>query len=321
MLALLIVVFCLPFFGFGDFAASWRVFINGSTWIPFSPYVNRIEDASKLKRLDGTKVVFEDMALFWKGYGAVVVPHLTKGDELQNLKIASGGSGYGSNVKATVVGAGANQFELGEVTVRDGRIVAVEIIRVGTWYHSSKVFCDDEVLPFSGTSQIKYQNGQIMESRKYLEGELHGTWSKWKRNGIPLFDKEYVRGLRHGSHMYWTGQTIDPKDYDPRAEETDFTSLWSEVNEQAKDKFNGNHPSQESNDWVIDEYGSQGGVIGPKLQENWKRNKLHGVVKGFDSRGEKTFEDEFASGKRIKHKSYDPGMKWKLPTHLSTWAD
>ena len=109
--------------------------------------------------------------------------------------------------------------------------------------------------------------------------------------------------------------------YQPKDGANNFTSLWMEINEQAKDKFQGNHPSQESNAWVVDAFQSQGGIMGPKLQESWKMNKLHGVCKGFDSRGEKIFEDEFAAGKRIKHKTFDPGVKWKLPNHLSTWAD
>jgi len=317
---LAVAAFFLQFGSVDGFAANWQTFNNGSTWMPFSPYGNRVEKPSRLKRCDATQVVFEDQSLFWKGQGAVAIPKLNKDGELERLIITTGGSGYGPKVTAKIVGAGADQFELGEVAVRDGRINGVGIEKAGRWYDSPRMFFEDENLPYSGTTEIKYRNGQPMERRQYLEGELHGKWSKWKYNGIPLFEREYVRGLKHGAYTLWHGNPIDPKDYKSSAEENDYASLWMEVNELAKEKFEGNHPSRESNEWVIDTYKNKGGSLGAKLLAHYDNNRLHGRCEGFDKRGETTFKDEYRSGRRVAHKTYDPGTKWDLPNNLSRWA-
>ena len=315
-----LAILFLQFGGVAGFAASWYDFTNGSTWIPFSAYGNRVEDISKLRRFETTHVVFEDQSLFWKGIGAVAVPQLNKEGELEQLVITSSGSGYGSVVKARISGAGAEQFEMGEVTVRNGRILAIEILKTGKWYDSPRMFVQGDQLPFSGTAQIKYRNGQLMESRKYLEGELHGKWSKWKYNGIPLFEKDYVRGLKHGTHMHWYGNPIDPNDYKV-ANENAYASLWLEVNEKAKQEFEGQYLSQESNDWMIETYKDRGGSLGPKLHENYAGNRRHGSCEGFDEYGQTIFKDEYTTGRRTSHQSLDPGRKWKSLKRLSAWVD
>ena len=317
---LAIAAFFLRFGSVEGFAASWQTFNNGSTWIPFSPYGNRVESTSNLKRDDATHVVFDDQSLFWKGQGAVAVPKLSEDGQLEQLIITSGGSGYGPMVIARIDGAGTDQFKLGEVMVSDGRIQSVGILKTGRWYDSPRMFFEDEKLPYSGTAEIKHRNGQPMERRQYLEGELHGKWSRWKYNGMPLFERDYVRGLKHGTHMLWYGDPIDPKDYRSSAERNAHASLWMEVNELAKEEFEGEHPSQESNEWAINTYKNKGGTLGPKLLAHYDNNQPHGLFEGYDEHGETIFKDEYQSGRRVHHRTYDSGTKWNLPRNLSVWA-
>ena len=308
-----LIAFFLKFGGITGFAESWQSFSNSSTWLPFSPYGNRLVEASKLSRFVATNVVFEDQSMFWKGQGAVAVPKLNADGELDYIKIIAGGSGYGPKVTARIAGAGFRQFELGETTVRNGRIVAVEIVKAGKWYDSPRIFCEDEKLPFSGTSEIKYRTGQIMDRRQYLEGELHGKWSRWKYNGIPLFEKEYSHGLKEGTHMYWYGEPSDPKDYKSKPDgksnpdKKTYVSLWVEVNEKVKEAFKGKNPSrQELNEWVVEKYKAQGGSFGLERLEHYEANLRHGLFEGYDKRGNKIFKDEYIEGKRTKHKAMDP---------------
>jgi len=316
-----IAAFFLRFGSVDGFAASWQTFSNGSTWIPFSPYGNRVETPSKLKRYDATHVVLEDQSLFWKGQGAVAVPQLNEDGQLEQLIITYGGSGYGPMVIARIAGAGTDQIKLGEVMVSDGRIQSIDILKTGRWYDSPRMFFKGENLPYSGATEIKFRNGQPMERRQYLEGELHGKWSRWKYNGMPLFERDYTRGLKHGTHMQWYGEPIDPKDYKSSVEENPYPSLWTEVNELAKEEFQGKHPSQESNEWVINAFKNKGGSLGPKLLVHYNNNRLHGPCEGFDEHGETMFKDEYQSGRRVQHKSFDSGTKWSLPRNLSIWAE
>lgn len=311
ILVLGVLSFFLKFGGVEGFVASWQRFTNGSTWMPFSPYGNRVEDVSKLSRKSATHLVFKDQGLFWKGQGATAIPKLDEEGILEQFIVTSGGSGYSSLVTAAIGGAGTSQFEIGEVTVRNGQVVAVAISKTGKWYDSPRTFIEGEMLPFSGVAEIKYRNGQLMERRQYLEGELHGKWSKWKSNGIPLFEKEYLRGLKEGTHMYWYGEPIDPKDYkskdNAKLEKKTYVSLWVEVNEAVKEHFKGKHPSSsESNEWMIEQYKSKGGSFAPQLLEHYEKNKRHGLFEGYDSMGNKIFKDEYEAGKRIEHKTFDP---------------
>ena len=312
-LSVALFAFFLQFGSIDSFATSWRAFSNGSTWMPFSPYASRVVDASKLRRYDATHVVFEDQSLFWKGIDAIAVPKLNANGELEELVLSTGGSGYGSKVIAIIKGAGADQFILGEVKVRDGHVIAVDVLKAGKWYDSSRMFYDGERLPFSGVAEIKYRNGQLMEQRKYLVGQLHGKWSKWKNNGIPLFEREYDHGNKHGTHMEWYGEPIDPKDYKSGGEEgaqlekKTYVSLWVEVNEKAKEEFDGKQASQqEINDWTINTYQQKGGSFAPKLLKHYEHNQRHGLFEGYDEKGNKIFKDEYIEGKRVDHKTFDP---------------
>ncbi len=310
ILVLGIFTFVLRYENVEGFVAEWEACTNDSTWMPFTNYGNRVENASKLTKLNATYVVFEDNSLFWKGQGAVAVPKLNGEGELERLIITASGSGYGPVVTARIDGAGASQFELGNVMVRDGRIKGVAVVKTGRWYDTPRTFFDGDKLPYSGTTEIKYRNGQPMERRQYLEGELHGKWSKWKYNGIPLFERGYEYGLKHGTHMSWYGNPVDPKDYKSASEDTAkrkkkiYVSLWAEVNEAAEEEFEGDHPSPKKlNEWVIEKYKSEGGTFGQQLLEHYEKNQRHGLFEGYDKKGNKIFKDEYEDGKRTKHKN------------------
>lgn len=316
-----IAAFFLHFGSLDGFAASWHAFSNGSEWLPFSPYNTRIENFSSLKRYDATQVVLEDQSLFWKGKGAVVDPKLDDNGKLQYIVIKSGGYGYGPVVSARIIGAGSDQFQLGEVVVVGGHIQSIEVLRTATWYDSPRAFVEGEELPYSGTAEIKYRNGQLMEIRQYLEGQLHGKWQRWRPNGIPLFEKRYVHGQKHGSHMEWYGEPNDPSNYKvSTGSRSTRASLWLEVNEMAGEEFRGSYQSQELNDWIIETYQNKGGSFGPKSVGHYTSNRPHGLFESFDKNGERISKDEYRNGKRTSHKSFDPGQKWKVPNTLSTWA-
>ena len=121
--------------------------------------------------------------------------------------------------------------------------------------------------------------------------------------------------------MSWYGNPIDPNDYKSGIEENTYASLWLEVNEKAKKEFEGKYLSQESNEWMIETYRDKGGSLGPKLFENYESNRRHGACEGFDKNGKTIFKDEYTTGKRISHHSFDPGRKWKSLKRLSAWVD
>jgi antitoxin component YwqK of YwqJK toxin-antitoxin module len=311
---LALLYFFLRFGGPEDFVTWYKSFSNDNTWLPNNPYNNRIVGASKLSQLDATRVIFEDQSLFWHGHGASASAKLNEAGELEQLEIASAGSGYGEMVTARVVGAGANQFELGDVTVKNGGIVAIQILKTAKWYKSPHIFFEGESLPYSGTAEIKHRNGQLFERRQYLSGELHGKWEKWKSNGIPVFEKEFLHGLKHGTHMFWHGNPIDPKDYKTNKEassdpdEEKYPSLWVEINQKVQDEFKGKKGSQqERNDWMINTYKEKGGSFSPALLEHFENNKRHGLFEKYDDTGNKILKDEYETGKLIKHKAFDPG--------------
>ena len=72
---------------------------------------------------------------------------------------------------------------------------------------------------------------------------------------------------------------------------------------------------------MVDAFKARGGSFAPKLMETYDGNRLHGTCAGYDRRGELTFKDEYESGRRIKQKAFDPGLKWKMDRKLSRWAD
>ena len=313
VLVLGLISFFLLFGGIGGFTSWYKTKTNDKAWVPFSNYKNRVVDSSKIVLLDSTHVVLEDESMFWKGQGATVIPKFNDAGELEQLEITSGGSGYGAKVTARISGAGASQFELGEVTVQKGKVIAIKIKEIGKWYVSPRTFLAGDKLPYSGTVEIKHRNGQIFERRQYLSGELHGKWSKWKSNGIPIFDKEYIRGMKHGTHMYWYGEPIDPKDYKSvnakaKNNEKTYVSLWVEVNQKVKEKFKGKSPTQQEwNEWVVKTFQEKGGSFGPELLEHYDNNKRQGLFEKYDDSGNKIFKDEYEYGRLIKHKAFDPG--------------
>lgn len=303
---------------FGQFRDWWLRYSHDSTSLPGSPYNSRVADPESLLRKEATKVIFLDSNLFWKGSGATVGPEVNESGDVVSLVVTSEGSGYMPGTIAKVVGAGAEGFELGKVTVRDGKVKAVELIRAGTWFRTPRLYARDdetgqvEELPFSGTVELKFDGGQVHERKQYLVGELHGEWERFLRDGRRVYLREYAHGQRHGTHTYWFDEPIDPEDYnsagDAKPGTQTYASLWIEVHEDARRKFP-KHPSPKSNEWAVKQYESRGGSFQVELLEHYEKDEPHGLFEGFDRLGNKTFKDEYDHGLRISHKTYDKTKK------------
>ena len=41
--------------------------------------------------------------------------------------------------------------------------------------------------------------------------------------------------------------------------------------------------------------------------ENYDNNRRHGLLEGYDKKGEIILKDEYQTGKHVRHKTYDPG--------------
>ena len=295
----------------------WEEYTHDSDSMPWCPYSSRLEKASKLHILEASGVAFTDGNLFWKGEGATAGPELGKNGNVLSIVITSSGSGYSRNTEAKVTGAGSEDFELGKVSVEDGKIKAVALLRAGTWYKTPRVHARGidgrlEKLPFSGKSELKFDNGQIHERKEFLSGELHGEWERFRQDGIKVFSKEFQRGRKHGTHIYWFHHPTDPEDYktqsDAHLKKKIYASLWVEVHEDARKKFSA-YPSPKASAWILKEYESRGGSFQVKLLEHYEANLRHGLFEGFDHLGNQTFKDEYEHGHRLKHQIFDKVKK------------
>ncbi|MBT6850281.1 MAG: hypothetical protein HOA16_03710, partial [Opitutae bacterium] len=165
-----------------------------------------------------------------------------------------------------------------------------------------------EDLPFSGTTKLKFDNEQVHETKQYLSGELHGKWQRFKQNGIQVFDKEFTHGEKHGAHIYYFDDPIDPEDYktqsDAHLKKKIYASLWLEVHEEARRKFT-QYPTPEANEWAIKKYEQRGGEFRVHLLEHYENNRRHGLFEGFDYLGNPTFRDDYKEGLRVSHKTFD----------------
>ena len=74
----------------------------------------------------------------------------------------------------------------------------------------------------------------------------------------------------------------------------------------AKEKYGKNYPSAETKDWATETYESRGGSWDPKLLENYDNNRRHDLLEGYDKKVEIILKDEYQTGKRVRHKTYDP---------------
>lgn len=315
-LIITILAICFVFFGFAFlilFEASidktfnwWSSFSRDSHSLPYSPYKIRREDAAYLRIEDTNQVKFIDKHLFWKGTGAVALPELTKSGKLVNLIMKSGGTGYSNNVEAIVTGSMGNTFKLGRVAVRNGKITKVKVIKSSIWSSSPIAFWGNEELPYSGTIEKKFSNGQVMFQKKYLTGKLHGTWEMFKSNGLKVFSKEFIKGKKNGTHIFWYDEPKQPEGY-VYVKNNNIVNgtLWLEVNELAKEKYGLDYGTAKSNLYVMEQFWKRQGFQQVRLLEHWENNKKHGLFEGFDRFGSKTFKDEFKHGLRVKHRTFD----------------
>jgi len=291
--------------------AWWQDLARDSEVLPFAPYKSRVVDKSEIKTKGSNEFVVFDQHLFWKGSGAKLVPHLNQKNVVQNVIILDGGSGYSDIVSVHVTGAGGELFEFEPVTTYQGAISSVKLKKTSLWNEEPLVYAKDETQPLSGLVVSKFPGGQIIEQIPYLGGKIHGTIKSWNENGIPIHSKEYVRGKKHGTHIYWFARADDPEDYKPiKSENGDiYPTLWVKLLEDAKKKFKGKFGTHEANEWITFNYRRQGGEFPVRLLEHWKQNLRHGLFEGFDSIGNKTFKDDYKMGLRVKHKIFDKTKK------------
>ena len=310
-LAILIV-----FFGFAFiilFEASvdntlkwWESISRNSPTLPYSPYKMRREDAAHIRIEDANQIKFIDKHLFWKGTGAIALPELTKSGKLVNIIMKSGGAGYSNNVDVIVTGSMGNAFKLGHVVVQNGKVTDVKVIKSSIWHSSPTTFWGNEDLPYSGTIEKKFANGQVMFQKKYLAGKMHGKWEMFKTNGLKVFSKEFLEGKKNGTHLFWYDDPQQPDGYVYiKNNMIQNGTLWLEVNEQAREKYGNKYGTAESNDYVMEQFRRKQGYQQVRLLEHWNNNQKHGLFEGFDRFGSKTFKDEFKNGLRIKHRTFD----------------
>lgn len=292
---------------FDILASKWFNFTRNSEYLPFCPYKIRRENSAFLRFEEANRVVFKDNHLFWKGTGAKALAELTVSGKLVNLIVHEGGQGYSNQVMAYVVGANNHEFKLGDVKVREGKVVDVAVIKSSLWSQKPIAYFGNELDPYSGTIEQKFPSGQIIEETPFLSGKIHGVVLRYEERGIPVFSKEYYHGNKEGTHIYWYPNPIDPNDYVPKVEQGGdlIPSLWLKIRNDAKDKFGKKFGNHESNKWVVNKYKLQGGSFQVKLLEHWLENRKHGLFEGFDELGNKTFKDDYHKGLRIKHKTFD----------------
>jgi hypothetical protein len=302
----LVMGFIIIFEGnFKKVSIWWKEITRNSDWIYFCPYNERRVDAASLHFEEANGIVFIDKHLFWKGTGALAEPELTDENLLEEVSLKSGGSGYSDQVLARVTGAMANEFELGPVTVENGKVVKVGVKKTTAWNFIPLAFCGDEKFAFSGTVEEKFPSGQIIEESKYLSGELHGKIRKYNEKGIPLHEKDYLHGQKNGTHIYWYPKPMDPDDYKPsKSSDSELLpTLWLKLRKEAKGKFGRDFGRQKSNKWVVDNYKLQGGKFPVRILEHWQANLKHGLFEGYDKDFIQTFESDYEEGQRIKHKA------------------
>ena len=311
--AVLLATFLFSFFIAFDGSTSklflqWQSLTRDRPSLPFSAYKTRRVKQSNIEWKQPNKILFVDNHLFWKGKGAQALPELNSDGEIVSFVIVDGGYGYSDSVKAIAVGIHAENFSLGNPIVEKGKIKSLPILRPSMWYHEPLAFVKDESEPFSGVAESILPSGQIILETPFLMGKYHGNVLKYNTQGIPVFSKEYNKGEKHGTHIFWFQDPLDPDDYKPTKSKSGelLPSLWAKVKDDAVAKFGTrNIGSGDANKWIVKTYRIRGGEFQVQLLEHWKDNKRHGLFEGFDYLGNKTFKDEYKSGLRIKHKTFD----------------
>ena len=311
-LSALLATGCLSFFILfeGDTVQLknwWQNMVRDSEKLPFAPYKSRVVTKADIRTEDANELIIVDQNLFWKGSGEKIVPILDKDNTLMGFHVIKGGSGYSTKVKVFVGGASGDQFQIGPVDVKYGRISSVGVSKTAKWNNQPIVYVKDEKHPFSGIVESQYPGGQIIEQTPYLSGQIHGTQKGWNEYGIPLYSKDYYKGKKHGTHIFWHEKTEDPDDFVAiKSKQGEiYPTLWIKLREDAKKKYGDRFGSHEANEWVTFNYRRQGGDFPVKTLEHWKENLMHGLFEGFDQFGNKTFKDEYKMGLRVKHKTFD----------------
>jgi antitoxin component YwqK of YwqJK toxin-antitoxin module len=291
-------------------SAWWEKWSRDSATLPFSPYKKRRANAAELEFHGANKISVEDNRLFWKGDRADLMPEITTDGKLVKIIVASGGKGYSNSVTAKITGANHKEFKLGRVHINKGSIAKIEIIKSSTWTNEPLAYLRGEDAPYSGTIETKFPSGQIIEESNYLSGKRHGKVIRYDRTGIPVANKDYVHGKKHGTHIFWFPVTIEPSGYIPKVSKDGdlIPTLWTFLHLQAKEKFKDDYGSHESNQWVVQNYRLKGGSFQVKQLEHWEKNVKEGLFEGFDEFSNKTFKDEYKNGLRIKHKIFDKSI-------------
>ena len=311
VLSIILICFGLSFLilfdaSFDNSLKWWSSFSHDNPNLPYSPYKIRREDSAFLRTEEANKVNFIDKHLFWKGSGAVALPELTVSGKLVNLIIQSEGFGYSDDVEAVVTGCMGNEFKLGNILVEEGRIKKLEVLQSSIWHKTPKVFWGNEEIPFTGTTEKLFPNGQVMIQKQFLSGKIHGKWEEFMQNGLKVYSKDFQNGKKHGTHIFWHNEPLQPENYVYIDKITKAKgTLWLEVNEAAKEKFGSNYGKPESNEYVMKLFKQKQGYQQVKLLEHWDQNRKHGLFEAFDRFGNRTFKDEFKYGLRIKHKTFD----------------
>jgi len=60
-----------------------------------------------------------------------------------------------------------------------------------------------EEQPFTGISEVKYENGVISEREIYVQGKRNGLREKWFPDGMLSFQANYVNGVQDGTSKTW----------------------------------------------------------------------------------------------------------------------
>lgn len=278
----------------------WESFTRNKDWMPYSPYTNRIENADKLRIMDATQIKIVDNHLFWNGSGAIIVPEINQKGILINLQIKNCGVGYSQDVEAKITGSGQSDIHVSKISVKNGKITDIQLKERSNWYLLPTAFWGNERLPFTGIVEKKFPNGQNFTVQQYSNGLLHGVSKRFTSKGLPVYNLEYYKGLKHGTHIYYYDIPISP---DSVGESKN--TLWTEISDSYNDLEEDSKDISKVNEDLIETFRLKGGAFQIKLLEHWKNNRKDGLFEAFDRYGNKMYKDEYKLGLRINHRTFD----------------
>ncbi|MBT7650214.1 MAG: hypothetical protein HN553_04470 [Opitutae bacterium] len=278
----------------------WESFTRNKDWMPYSPYTNRIEDADKLRIMEATQIKIVDNHLFWNGSGAIIVPEINKQGTLVSLLIRNGGSGYSQDVEAKITGSGNGDIQINKISVKNGVITDIQLEGKSKWYLLPTAFWGNETFPFTGTVEKKFPNGQNLTIQQYSNGLLHGVSKRFTIMGLPVYNMEYLKGLKHGTHIYYYDIPINPDS----AGESKKT-LWAEINDSYNIEGKPTKDVSKINEDIVETFRLKGGAFQIKLLEHWDNNQKDGLFEAFDRYGNKMYKDEYKLGLRVNHRTFD----------------